>query len=169
MAGFDALYKQTITLFNRVKGNFREDAMWYPTVIENVHLIVDKSSQWGSQGSTTADNVRLHIRYDETPEGPAIRCKDPAGAKPYILKYWKEPKEWRRELVPEEFLTFAYGDNDDFDFFIEGVYDEGFDPISDNVDMKGFYHRMNSMYDNVFAIKSVGKFNLIPHFEISAR
>lgn len=169
MAGFDAIYKQTVTLFNRVKMGRNDDTIWYPTVIEKVHLVVDKSSQWNMQGGTAADNVRLHIRYDATPNGPMIRCKDPSGEQPYILKAWKEPKEWRRQLKPEEFLTFGYGDDDNFDFFIEGVYEEGFEPISDNVDMKGFYHRMNAMYDNVFAIKSVSKCNLLPHFEIMAR
>ena len=63
MPGFDTLYKDTVTIFNRVRDAYGEDVLWYPTVIEGVHLIIDKSSSWTSQGEKSSDNARLHIRY----------------------------------------------------------------------------------------------------------
>ena len=159
MSAFDALYKQTVTVFNRVKGQFDDHTLWYPTVIEKCHLIVDKASAWSSNGGRPQDNARLHIRYAN--ENGKIMV---AG------KEWLEPKAWRNLADRELSLTFGFGDNDDFDFFMEGVFDEFPAPISDEqFERKGFYGYMNKTYDNVFAITSVSKFNLIPHFEITAR
>ena len=42
-------------------------------------------------------------------------------------------------------------------------------PIADADYRNGFYNYMNKHYDNVFAISTVSKFNLIPHFEIGAK
>ena len=40
----------------------------------------------------------------------------------------------------------------------------------DDDDFKGgFFNYMNKTYDEVFAITNVSKFNLIPHFEITAK
>lgn len=157
MAGFEAIYKQTVTLFNRVPIS-KEHVMWYATVIEGVHLIIDHSSSWDSQGGNKADNASLHVRYLLS-DGDVLV----AGKKFY------EPKAWRRLARPEEGITFGYGNNEDFDFFVEGEYTEFASPIADDLfDRRGFYNYMNKNYDNVFAIKSVSKYNLIPHFEISA-
>jgi hypothetical protein len=159
MSAFDALYKQTVTVFNRVKGAYGEDTLWYPTVIEKCHLIVDKASTWSSNGGRTSDNARLHVRYT-TDSGRIIVAS----------KQWYEPKAWANLARREEGITFRHGDNDDFDFFMEGVFDDVPGPISDEqFDRKGFYNYMNKKYDNVFAITSVSKYNLIPHFEITAR
>lgn len=157
MPDFDALYKQTVTVFNRVKGHADDDVLWYPTVLNGVHLVTDKSSAWGMQGGRETDNVRLHVRYQITQNGICV------GGKP-----WHEPKAWRKLVAPEEAITFAFGD-DDFDFFMEGAFDEFPAPISDEQFKKGFYNYMNANYDNVFAITSVSKYNLIPHFEIIGR
>ena len=157
MPNFDALYKQTVTLFNRVKDKISGDSIWYPTVLHGVHLVVDKSSTWGMQGGRETDDVRLHVRYGIGEDGIVI------GEKP-----WYEPKAWRKLIEPEKAITFAFGD-DDFDFFMEGEFNELPAPISDDSFKKGFYNYMNANYDNVFAITSVSKYNLIPHFEIMAR
>ena len=79
MPGFDALYKQTITLFNRVKGQYGEEVLWYPTVIDKVHLIVDKSHSWNSYGGNASDNARLHIRYTLSRDDALIFCRGPNG------------------------------------------------------------------------------------------
>ena len=157
MPDFDALYKQTATLFNRVKDEYTGDVLWYPTVLHGVHLVVDKSSSWGMQGGRETDNVRLHVRYKITGNGIMVAGKP-----------WHEPKAWRKLVDPENAITFAFGD-DDFDFFMEGEFDELPTPISDEQFKKGFYNYMNANYDNVFAVTSVSKYNLIPHFEIMAR
>ena len=54
-----------------------------------------------------------------------------------------------------------------FDFFYLGEYSE--EPISDEDYMEGFYDYMNSTFDGVFAITSVAKLDLIPHFEITGK
>jgi len=159
MSGFDALYRQTVTLFNRVKDTASDDALWYPTVLKNVHLVVDKSFAWDMNGGHVQDNVRLHVRY--VMDGGEIMV---AG------KPWYEPKAYRKLVRPEDCLTFAYGDADTFDFFMEGIFNEYPAPISDfQYSKKGFYNYMNANYDNVFAIASVSKYNIIPHFEIMGR
>lgn len=161
MPGFDAIYKQTVTLFNRVQmfehGN-EDQCVWFPTVLKGVHLIVDQSSRWDTQGGATSDNVRLHVRY-VIQDGQIM-----VGDKPYY-----PPKVWRQLAMPETCLTFNYGSQTDFDFFVEGEYDEFNLPVADEQYDKGFYNYMNKKCDNVFAITSVSKYNLIPHFEIMAR
>ena len=159
MPGFDALYKQTVTLFNRVSQIHQPDeSLWYPTVLRNVHLITDESASWNNNGGTKTDNVRLHVRYQISSEGVLVE------GKPYYL-----PKEYRRLLRPEDAITFQFGTKD-YDFFIEGEFDEFPVPISDaSFSRRGFFDYMNAKYDHVFAITSVSKYNLIPHFEIMAR
>ena len=168
MLGFDVLYKQTITLFNRVKGQYGEEVLWYPTVIDNVHLIVDKSHSWNSYGGNAVDNARLHIRYTPSGDDVLILCRDSGGKTQ--RKKWYEPKAWRHLEKQEDGITFAYGDSEVFDFFVEGAFDDFSIPISDDAfERKGFYNWMNSHHDNVFAVTSVSKYNLIPHFVIMAR
>ena len=41
--------------------------------------------------------------------------------------------------------------------------------LSDNDYVEGFYDYMNSTFDGVYAITSVAKFDLIPHFEITGK
>ena len=85
-------------------------------------------------------------------------------------KPWYEPKAWRRLEKPEDAITFGFGNNDDFDFFVAGALTEFDSPVSDAMyERGGFYNQMNSYYDNVFAISSVSKKDLIPHFEIIGR
>lgn len=153
MASFDDIYKQTITLFNRktVDGV----TTWYPFVIENVHLIMDKSIIISTYGEQSQDNAKVHIRYKPTGSGAMV------GGKIYM-----PPKEWNREGEPSANFTLAYGD--DFDFVMEGNFGSE-DPIDDSEYRNGFYNYMNKHYDNVFAISTVSKFNLIPHFEVGAR
>lgn len=166
----NALYNQTITVFNRLPSKHGEPTMWIPTVIDGVHLIVNRSSNWNSNGGKSSDDVKLHIPYVWHGDDAMVSCRSGTDGSTVIQKKWYKPKEWRRELEPENGITFAFGDNDDFDFFIEGVFDEFPSPISDqNFERKGFYGYMNKMYDDVFVISSVQKFSLIPHFELTAR
>ena len=165
MLGFDALYKQTVTLFNRVSAKSGE-VFWYPTVINGVHLITTKSSSWSGRAENESDDVRLHIQYTPSGSDALIKCADDQ------FKKWLEPKVWRRLPQEEklENLTFAFGDAEVFDFFVEGVFAGASGPISDSAyERKGFYNFMNSQFDGVYAITSVSRYNLIPHFEIMAR
>lgn len=170
MNGFDAIYAQTVTIFNRIPGTAGESTMWIPTVIDGVHLIASKASSWNSNGGSTSDNVQLHIRYSRQNGDCVISCNPELGGYGSNEKVWREPKAWKREHNPESEISFCYGDNDDFDFFIEGAVTEFTEPVPDDkYTRSGFYGYMNARYDNVFAITGVQKFNLIPHFEITAR
>ena len=180
MPGFDALYKQTVTLFNRVrvKQSGGEVDYFIPRVLENVHLIIDHSATWNTFGGAQADNTRLHVRC--TPSGNGVLI---GGELTYC-----EPKEWKTLSDFNGMITFRYGNDTDFDFFVKGVYlpdsgklvneipvgegvmthEAGF--IDDSAFGKfGFYSYLNKMYDHVFAITQVSQYNLIPHFEIMAR
>lgn len=170
MSALNAIYDQTVTVFNRVPGRNGEPTMWYPTVIDGVHLMANQSSNWNGHGGKSSDDVKLHIPYTWHGDDAMITCRAGTEKSSTMQKKWYKPKDWRREEDPEEGITFAFGENDDFDFFIEGVYEEFTEPISDmDYERKGFYGYMNKMYDNVFVISSVQKFSLIPHFEITAR
>lgn len=158
MPGFDALYKQTVTLFNRVASK-SGDVVWYPRLLTGVHLITDHSATWNNYGGQQSDNVRLHVRYTPRADGRAV-----IAGKVYVNR-----KEWKELESVSGFITFSYGDDNDFDFFMEGKYDT-MSAINDaEYSRNGFYNYMNKNYENVFAITSVSKYNLIPHFEIMAR
>lgn len=176
MPGFDALYKQTVTLFNRVKAD-DEAEYFIPTVLAGVHLIIDHSANWNAYGGNQADNTRLNVRYRPSGNNAMI------GQLTYC-----EPKEWKCLESFDGKITFRYGNDTDFDFFVKGVYtpdqnkmvssilvnnktvtlstgfinDDAYGPF-------GFYNMLNKEYDHVFAITQVSQLHLIPHFELLAR
>ena len=157
MYGFDAIYRQTITLFNRIKDDSGE-IYWYPTIIRGVHLVDNYSDTWNGQGGASGNTAMVHIMY-QTKDG-----------KPYVAgKPYYPPKEYRLLDEPQNAITFAYGNHDDSDFFMEGEFE--FDgAVSDDAhDRHGFYNYMKKAHDNVFAITGAAKFNLIPHFEVNGR
>lgn len=155
--GFEAIYKQTVTLFNRkIVG---EKTYWYPVVIPNVHLIIDRSIIISTYGEQSQDNAKLHIRY--APNGDDAVIAIDGGSRVYML-----PKAYRASGDTGTNITFAFGD--DFDFIMDGAWN-GDTVIDDDEYPKGFFNYMNKTYDNVFAITTVAKFNLIPHFEITAK
>lgn len=174
MPGFDALYRQTVTLFNRITDDEDED-FFIPTVLEAVHLIIDHSAIWNTYGGQQSDNVRLHVRYILSDGDVMI------GDKKYV-----EPKEWKRLKSYDEIITFRYGNDNDFDFFVKGEYVPDSSALIDSITVNGqvvtgsfirdsayerygFYNVLNTEYDHVFAVTAVSQYNLIPHFEIMAR
>lgn len=170
MSALSAIYAQTITLFNRIPGRNGEPTMWVPTVIDGVHLIVRRSSNWNSHGGKGTDDVKLNIPFKWHWDDAMISCRNGSDKSTQILKKYYSKEDWHKKLEPEDGITFSFGDNDDYDFFIEGVFDEFPSPISDrNFERRGFYGYMNAKYGNVFVISSVQKFSLIPHFELTAR
>lgn len=149
------MYKDTITLFNRKEGE--EGDTWYPSVLHNVQLNMDRAAIMARYGSEAADSAQLHIRY--TNDSGNIMVGD---------KPWLPPKEWEKLLDNSGALTFTPGDR--FDFFWLGDWGNE-DPVYDSdyfgTASSGFYAHMNKNYDFVFAISSVGgPYSVIPHFEI---
>ena len=150
------MYNDTITLFNRKEG--REGDTWYPTVIENVHLNMDKSAILAKYGAESTDTAVLHIRYRNEGEKKMV-----------AEKQWMPPKEWDGQLEPTGAITFTDGDR--FDFFWLGKWD-GAESIedADYPAYTDFYTYMNKTHDYVFAISSVGgPYSVIPHFEITGK
>lgn len=146
------MYKDTITLFNRKPGERGQGDIWYPTVIKNVNLNIDRAAILAKYGPEAQDSAVLHIRY--TRDGDNIFVSG---------KPWMPPKEWDQT---EDSITFTSGNN--FDFFCAGEWGGGIAADSDYSD-EGFYGYMNRTKDYVFAITSVAMYTVIPHFEIMGR
>lgn len=146
------MYQDTITLFNRKPGDRGKPDTWYPTVIRNVNLNIDRAAILAKYGAESQDNAMLSIRYSK---------KD--GEIQIAGKPWMPPKEWDKT---EDSLTFTGGTN--FDFFWKGEWTGGIVSDSDYGD-EGFYNYMNREHDYVFAVSSVAMYSVIPHFEIMGK
>lgn len=145
------MYQNTITLFNRYGSN------WYATILNNVDLNVDRACIAAKYGESSKDNAKLHIKYIKNDDVIVI------GTKRYL-----KPKEYANQTEEQARNTLTFRSGDDFDFFVLGVWD-GDSVISDDDFTDGFYNHINKVYDGVFAITSVGRYSLIPHFEILAK
>lgn len=149
------MYQDTITLFNYYKSSLGD--MWYPTVINGVNLLIDKSAIVAKYGAESNDNAILNIRFDITNSQIMVNGKE-----------YLPPKEWERQTNDKltESITFASGT--EFDFFILGEYPV-IEPIVDEDFRTGFFEAVKKEYDYVFAITSVAKYTVIPHFEITGK
>lgn len=146
------MYDKTITLFNRYDSRLGDT--WYPTVLNNVDLNIDKASVIAKYGPESSDNAILHIRYTKTNDG--IYVDD---------KRWLSPKDWDKQVNEDLPNTITFTDGTAFDFFYWGEWPT--EPIADSDYRDGLYAYMNAQYNYVFAITSVGgPYTLIPHFEI---
>lgn len=149
------MYSETVTIFNRLQVG--QVITWYPTVLHNVDLNVDKGANVTKTGLESADTAKLHIKY-KLVDG-AITIKD---------KAYKRPKEWSAQAtgVHANTITFAGGD-----FFVRGEYPET--PVNDADPLYKallFYNYINKTRDDVYLITTVGgPYKLIPHFEIGGK
>lgn len=148
------MYNDVVTVFNRYENS--SGVFWYPSVLKNVNLNIDKGYVLQQFGAGTEDNAILHVKY-----------KEESGSKMIGHKRWLPPKEWDRQTndLLSESITF-YGGND-FDFFWMGEW-EGTELVNDD-EYNGFYSYMSKKYDFVFRITNVSIHSLIPHFEIAGR
>lgn len=147
------MYTDTITLFNRKEGRMGDT--WYPSILRNVQLNIDKAAILAKYGAEAQDSAILNIRYTQDGENKIV------GGKP-----WLSPKQWEAQASPEKALTFTEGTR--FDFFWLGEWEDE-EPLYDaDYPTDGdFYTFMNRNHDYVFAITSVaGPYTVIPHFEI---
>lgn len=143
------MYQDTITLFNRKKTPGQGDT-WYPTIIKNVNLNIDRAAITAKYGAEAQDNAALYIRYQN--DGGNILVAE---------KPWMPPKAWDKTV---DSLTF----NPDGDFFWKGEWDGGIVTDAD-YSPDGFYSYMNRNYDYVFSVSSVARYSVIPHFEIMGK
>ena len=151
------MYADTITLFNRYEAN--GVITWYPTVLRNVDLNIDRAAMIAKYGEQTADSAALHIKYT-VKSGEAY-----IGDKRYL-----PPKRWaaQEDTEREKSITFTGGTN--FDFFIVGEWAEAAPIVDDPMQwLDGVYNYMNKRFDYVFSVNSVAQYSVIPHFEITAK
>lgn len=144
------MYQDTITLFNRKPGDRGNPDAWYPTVIENVNLNVDRAAILAKYGPESQDKAVLFARYS-TDGGNILVSGKP----------WTLPKEWSGTAGA---LTFGT----DGDFFWQGEWLDGI-VTDEQYGSEGFYGYMNRTHDNVFSVTSVAKYSVIPHFEIMGK
>ena len=143
------MYLDTITLF--VRNTVDGELFWRPVVIGNGYadFNADRSLILATYGENSQDTAKLHLRYDvgEIVDGWQ-----------YVL-----PKEWNGAKG-----TFTIQSGNDFSFFWVGEYEVAED-IADSEFRDGFYNFFNKTHDEVYAVTSVAKYSVIPHFEVMAR
>ena len=151
------MYQDVITLFNRKPGDRGRGDTWFPTIIRNVNLNIDRAAIQAKYGPESQDNATLMVRYKEINGQITVACDFDSE------KTWMPPKEWDQT---EDSITFTSGNS--FDFFWVGEWDGGIVTDADYLD-EGFYNYMNRSKDYVFAITSVARYSVIPHFEIMGK
>lgn len=147
------MYTNTVTIFNNYESSTA--SIWYPHVIHNVDLITDKGAMLKKYGPNSTDAAELHIVYADK-DGKKVITDAAGNPLP-----WLPPKEWRNQVNDLLSGSITFGPDD---FFMAGEWDEA--PVNDD-EYRGFYNYMNSRFDFVFKISSVGgPYSVIPHFEI---
>ena len=149
------MYNDTVTVFNRYVDSLK-NTIWHPHVLSGVNLIVDKAVITAKYGEVSKDNAVMNVKYRFVDGIITI------GDKPYL-----PPKEWENQTNDKlsESITFS-NESTEFDFFMLGDYGSK-EPIID--EYGDFYSEMQKRYDYVFAITSVAKYSVIPHFEITGK
>lgn len=149
------MYDDTVTVFNRYVDSLK-NTIWHPHVLSGVNLIVDKAVITAKYGEVSKDNAVMNVKYRLVDGNIMIEDN------PYL-----PPKEWENQTnnkLPES-ITFS-SEGNQFDFFMLGDYGSE-EPILD--EYGEFYSDMQKKCDYVFAITSVAKYSVIPHFEITGK
>ncbi len=149
------IFNDTVTLFNRYESRLGD--VWYPTVLKNVYVSLDKAAIIEKYGADSQDSAVLHVPYKKDGSNMMI-----------AKKKWLPPIEWDKQTNDQLSKTLTFSSGQAFDFFWIGEW-KGEDMISDDsyLSFNGFFSYMNTSYNYTFAISSVsGPFKLMPHFEI---
>lgn len=147
------MYKDTITLFNRYHSRLGD--MWFPRILHNVDLTIDRAGIIAKYGAEAKDSARLHIKCDK---------------KGNVQGYtYLPPKEWSKRTNDEleDYITFNT-DANNFDFFIVGEY-ASTNPIIDADYIEGFYAELEQEIECYALTSASDMYKLIPHYEILAR
>lgn len=135
----DIFYHKTVTVYNRSVEGLLGKETWFPTVLNDVRLLITKGENISKSGMESADSARLFIKTDNLP------------------KDYKKPLEWQNLSAEDKALTFTLTSG--ADFFVEGDTSAE-EPETD------FFSYMKEKYDNCFKITNVDVFELIPHLEV---
>ena len=148
------MFSDTITVFNLHRDKLGDT--WYPTVISNVDLIVDRGANIEKTGLDSADSAKLHVRYQNISGKMMIEGKE------YLTE-----KAWNVQDSSDRSNTITFSEGKDF--FVRGEYLEN--PLPDDgYGEEGFYTHMKNTYDDCYMINTVGgPYTLIPHFEIGGK
>lgn len=169
------MYTDTVTLFNRYQSRLGDT--WYPSILRNVQLNMDKAAITAKYGPESSDSAVLNVHFSvkDLEEGEP-QCEQVSwlqGKKAVISnKIWLPPTQWDSQPNDSFAKTLTFTDGTDFDFFMLGEWQGGEDPIADDDYMEGLYNELNKRYTYVFAITSIaGPYppNTIAHFEIMGR
>ena len=136
----DIFYNKTVTVYNKTTDGLMGNETWYPTVLENVRLLINKGENVSKSGLESADSAKLSIKTNNL-------------SKPY-----KKPLEWKNLSAEDKAKNFTLTSG--FDFFVEG------DTSGEEIPEGDFFSYMKRKYDNCFMIKNVDSFELIPHLEV---
>lgn len=142
------MYHDTVTIFNRYHSSLGD--MFYPTVLHNVNVNIDKAGIIAKYGESSKDSAILNVKI----ENGVI-----AG------KIYLPPKEWAKQVNDELSSTITFAQED---FFMLGEYTST-SVVNDDDYVDGFYDYMNKSKDYVYMITSVSEFSVIPHLEITGK
>lgn len=151
-----ALDNASCTIFNRYDLS-DGTIMYYATIIQNCHFIVDKAAAQAKTGLEDADELFVSFDYQTDSSGTVL-----VDGKPYL-----GAKSWSR-LVNDDlpnYVTMREGN----DIVMRGEWDGEQTISSSDYGRNGFYDWLRNSRDDVYLISSVGKYDLIPHFEIGGR
>lgn len=133
----DIFYNKTVTIYNRHED---EKEMWFPTVLENVRLQINRGENVSKSGTDSADSTKLSIMMDS------------------LEKPFMKPLEWQKLSEEDKQASFTLTSNEDF--FVEG------DTTAEEILESDFFSYMKRKYDNCFKMTNVDVYELIPHFEV---
>ena len=140
----DIFYNKTVTVYNKTIDGVMGIEMWYPTMLENVRLLVTKGANTSKSGLESADAANLYIKPELLPED---------------TKGYLTPKAWQNTEEKEKYFTFTGGE----DFFVEG------DTTGEEITEDGFFSYMKEKYDNCFKVTNVDEYELILHLEVGGK
>ena len=145
------MYRDTVTVFNCKRGI--DGDIWYPTILHDVNLNMDKGSVIKQYGAESQDNAILFVRY--TKDGDTIKVGS---------NIWLPPKEWQG--LSDQAGKFTFDDNGDFFWLGEWSGSVAYEGAYGS---QTFYEYMLANYDFVFAVTSVNYLSVIPHFEVTGK
>lgn len=144
------MYNNTVTVFNRYRSK-QLGTTWYPHVLRGCYFNADKGANIEKTGLENADSSKFHVPY-YLKDGVEM-----VGDLKYLT-----PKKWDEQPNDEYLTTITFLEG--VDFFMLGEYPET--PVNESEYTEGFFQYMNDTYDDVYRITTVGKYSVIPHFEI---
>lgn len=139
--GLGFFYDDTVTLYNKSIDKQTGRELWYPTLLENVSLVIKKSTNVDKNGMNDKDVAKLFVNAGSLP-------------KPYI-----KPIVWKNMQAGDKaaYVTFTPAE----DFFVEG------DTTDADIPEQGFYEWMRAHHDNVFKVTAADWYKkIMPHFEV---